>query len=144
MLGTYPYPGTWTTPCLHFIRGLGIPSLPALSNNNLCSEGLSCQTCGYLSLTVFPPGKVMVMAGLPRCRLRAVWSACSLASHTVFPCREKMDAGHPETNELSLCTAETCRDQSDPRSWSVQLRHNVFSAADGQHTVLYPSNRTVQ
>ena len=21
MLGTYPYPSTWTTPCLHFIRG---------------------------------------------------------------------------------------------------------------------------
>ena len=38
---------------------------------------------------------------------------------TVFLFRERMGASHPdwlETGELSLCTAETCRDQSDPRS----------------------------
>ena len=71
-------------PLSPFHTGLEIPSLAALSNNNLCSEGLSCQTCGYLSLTVFLLAGWWRSAGLPRCRLRAVWSACSLASHTVF------------------------------------------------------------
>ena len=119
--------GTWTTPCLHFIRGWEYKvslhsaiTIFALRDWVVKLVDTSPWLCfswqGDGDQQAFP-AVVFVLSDL-----HAVSQATpfSLAEKgwvlvTLKPC-----------NELSLCTAETCPDQSDPRSWSVQLRHSVF------------------